>query len=44
LRLGLRVMRKRGWHLARVKPVKPTRRISRVEAAKIVLKGDHNGI
>lgn len=40
LKLALRVMRKRGWVMARVEPVKPKRKISRLEALRILLVGD----
>jgi len=40
LPIALRVVRKRGWHLARVEPVKLPRVISRWEAFLILLFGD----
>ena len=37
---AVRVVRKRGWELTDVEPVQPARRVSRLEAIKIVIRGD----
>ena len=40
-KLAMRVIRRRGWRLAKVEPVKPRRVISRREAFKILMSGDN---
>ncbi len=38
-RTALRVVRKHGWSLAAVEPVRPVRRVTRWEAVKILVQG-----
>ncbi len=38
---ALRIIRKHGWHMTLVAPIKPNRIISRWQALKILISGDH---